>query len=129
MELIPAQKRTQLTRTDITNIISYMNIANNAIIKTGTNNVNIEVRTMILDITETCNSMLQDDNFTATSVNIKDTLYETVRKCTYRLYLDCGKYYNEEAEFEYSPRLDGLLQSIVNACIEQNYFFGLENEV
>ena len=73
---------------------------------------------------ECIHAALGDEFYHETDTETKEIIMKKVMECLGHLYLEAGRYYTEN-HFNYSIKLEQLLERIVLHCIEEQYFFGI----
>ena len=82
----------------------------------------------ILDSLDLINGLLELDNFVETDTETKELLNRNLGQALETLYVKVGVYYDTH-EFELNRMLEPLLARIVDKCIINGFFFGVEKEV
>lgn len=70
----------------------------------------------------------EDPRFTETNAETKKMICDLFGDAFVNLCVQAGKYYTDH-EFDFSETIIPTLKVIVDVCIENNYFFGMESEV
>lgn len=78
------------------------------------------------DVSQVISTLLEDSDFQYTDTQTKTMIVSSIMNGLDILYIEAGKYYDTEHEFEYSFRMNDILKKIVDACIERGYYFGQE---
>lgn len=79
----------------------------------------------LMEIVELAEVINADPTFEETSKEIKDMLSTRIRSGLSALYLFAGKYYIDN-EFTPSMGLDMLIRNIIDNCINQGFYFGID---
>lgn len=114
--------RCQIDRNSLVAIQHYILEVLSKIVKKGLKNHLIQ--TNLIQVDALITEILLDDNFEMTDLNTKELLAEKTLHALNLLYVEAGMYYDTEHEFNYTMRLNALLQRIVDRCISQGYYFG-----
>lgn len=123
---LKSEKRVQLNRTNLTVI---KQTANQAI--TNLMNANFRDDVVFSNLLATINivdALLADEQYDQTDQSTKEELTDRMTTALNVLYLKAGQYY-ETTEFDYDPRMYKILTSIVDECIKQGYYFGIDKEI
>ena len=71
--------------------------------------------------------ILADDTVMETDLITKNAIIEKVVPAIDRLYIKVGEYYTDN-DFNYTPRLQKLLNRIVDRCVAGGMYFGVDRE-
>ncbi len=86
------------------------------------------VLTPLMEVVELINNLLSDDNFVETDAETKTLIVDRVDKSTQELYLFAGQFYMDH-EFTWTLSKSDVLRAIVNSCIDQGFYFGVDVEL
>lgn len=70
---------------------------------------------------------LSDSNVMETDTMTKNALLDKLVPAIDRLYVKVGEYYTKY-DFNYSPRMQNLLNRIVDRCVSAGMYFGVDKE-
>lgn len=80
-------------------------------------------------VIELCAAKLQEPGFCETDMDEKQFIVSNVFKAEGELCLVAGKYYTSEHTFPYTPSLNEIYKHIVDVCISNNYYFGIDKQI
>jgi len=122
------EKREQINRAGLTLINQMLTQALDCIIKTCRDSGNAYIIGYLIGVTNIVSALLQDESYIETDTETKELLAEKVNECMSRIYLEVGKYYTTH-DFVYSVKLCPLLNRVIDTCIEQGYYFGVDEKI
>jgi len=122
---LKADRRDQLTKTELDGICRTIDQALELLM--GANIRMVYATAYLADAAELASLCVKDESFMETSSELKDSIVDKVYSGCGELYLEIGKYYTTH-DFNFDPRLEGLLKKIVDECTERDYYFGLDSK-
>lgn len=121
-------KREQINRVGLQMISQSLAQALERITRVERGSINDYTAGSIVAMVEIIEGLLKDETYYETDLETKELLVSKLEECLGRIYLDVGKYYMTH-EFQYSIRMSGVLDRIVDTCVEQGYYFGVDQEL
>ena len=119
-----ADSRSQLSRTELTEIQRLLGQVLNKLVGKGEEFGNIKIE--LLSVHDLIAQILQDEDVDATDTDTKNMIAGPINSAIEALYIKAGKYYYQDNEFDYYLGLDDLLQRIIRVCVKSGFFFGVE---
>lgn len=86
------------------------------------------VLTPIMEVVELINSVTADERFVETDGETKMLIVDRITGALQQLYLFAGKYYMTN-EFTFSLTKTDVLRTIVDNCIEMQFYFGVDKQL
>lgn len=123
-ELLKADTREQLSRVNLISIKMYVVNAREKMVEQrvrDTYTAGVELRNAV----EVIDTMLADSSFKETDTDTKEFIVSKIQSATRQIYKVCGVYYTTN-DFDYSPGITNLLNKIIDECLRQGYYFGIE---
>lgn len=118
---LKTDSREQLNRTSLNTIKQSVSHAVQKIISSGVSG--IYTTGYLVGTVECIDTLLSDPNFVETDVYTKDIIASKILDALENLYIEAGKFYTEN-EFNYTARLEPLLNKIIDRCLQKGYYFG-----
>ena len=118
-----ADSRSQLSRTELTEIQRLLGQVLNKLVGKGEEFGNIKIE--LLSVHDLIAQILQDEDVDTTDTDTKNMIAGPINSAMEALYIKAGKYYYQDNEFEYYLGLDDLLQRIIRVCVKSGFFFGV----
>ena len=119
-----SDSRSQLSRTELTEIQRLLGQVLNKLVGKGEEFGNIKIE--LLSVHDLIAQILQDDDVDTTDTDTKNMIASPINSAMESLYIKAGKYYYLDNEFDYYLGLDELLQRIIRVCVKSGFFFGVE---
>lgn len=120
--------RQQFSKGDLSSIIAYCSIAGETLVKGPTDDEVSMAINYIFNAQQQCESELAKPDFSTTDTETKEFITDKLLMALNSLCLAAGKYYTTH-EFSYNVLQCSTYNYIIDNCIMQNYYFGLEKEV
>lgn len=86
------------------------------------------VLTPIMEVVTLIENVTTDDTFVETDVETKELIVKRLNSALVQLYLFAGKFYMTN-EFEWSLTLTDVLRHIVDACLNNGFYFGYDTQL
>lgn len=118
-----ADSRSQLSRTELTEIQRLLGQVLNKLVGKGEEFGNIKIE--LLSVHDLIAQILQDEDVDTTDTDTKNMIAGPINSAMEALYIKVGKYYYQDNEFDYYLGLDDLLQRIIRVCVKSGFFFGV----
>ena len=118
-----ADSRSQLSRTELTEIQRLLGQVLNKLVGKGEEFGNIKIE--LLSVHDLIAQILQDEDVDTTDTDTKNMIAGPINSAMEALYIKAGKYYYHDNEFDYYLGLDDLLQRIIRVCVKSGFFFGV----
>lgn len=119
-----ADSRSQLSRTELTEIQRLLGQVLNKLVGKGEELGNIKIE--LLSVHDLIAQILQDEDVDTTDTDTKNMIAGPINSAMEALCIKAGKYYYQDNEFDYYLGLDDLLQRIIRVCVKSGFFFGVE---
>lgn len=114
-------KREQLTRE---NLMIMGQSLTQALIKVDEAKIdNIYILGNLIGVTDFIENLLSNPDYIETDVETKKVIADKVLSSLDDMYLEVGKYYTER-EFDYTIKLEHILNRVIDNCIRRGYYFG-----
>lgn len=114
-------KREQLTRE---NLMIMGQSLTQALIKVDEAKIdNIYILGNLIGVTDFIENLLSNPGYIETDVETKKVIADKVLSSLDDMYLEVGKYYTER-EFDYTIKLEHILNRVIDNCIRRGYYFG-----
>ncbi len=112
-------KREQLTRE---NLITIQRLLAQVLARIGEGKIeNVYILGNIISASDLIDTLLSSLDYYETDRVIADKILSSLED----MYLEVGKYYVDR-DFDYTIKLDNILNRIVDNCIRRGYYFGEE---
>ncbi len=112
-------KREQLTRE---NLITIQRLLAQVLARIGEGKIeNVYILGNIISASDLIDTLLSSLDYYETKRVIADKILSSLED----MYLEVGKYYVDR-DFDYTIKLDNILNRIVDNCIRRGYYFGEE---
>lgn len=119
-----SDSRSQLSRTELTEIQRLLGQVLNKLVGKGEEFGNIKIE--LLSVHDLVAQILQDEDVDTTDTDTKNMIAGPINSAMESLYIKAGEYYYQDNEFDYYLGLDDLLQRIIRVCVKSGFFFGVE---
>lgn len=116
--------RVQLSRTVLESTQRLLGQIINKL--TGKGNRFNRINFYLLGVHDLVATILDDSNFDRTDTETKEMIAGKVNDALEMLYVEAGRFYDTEHDFEYHIGIDNLLQTIIQKSIASGYYFGQE---
>ena len=120
---LKSNKRDQLSRLNLEEIKRNLSKSLEYISDAGIND--ILINGYLISVVECIDIVLSNSSFVETDSETKNIIVEKTGEALNNLYVAVGKYYTTH-DFDYSVRLDAILQRVINECIARGYYFGVQ---
>lgn len=114
-------KRAHLGQIKV-NIMMILKLLNN----NGCNN--LMLLTPLMEVANLIETLMKDDNFIETDEDTKYLIVDRMRPAMVEMYIFAGKFYMEH-HFEFVPTQMSILINIVEACINNGFYFGYDEKL
>lgn len=115
--------RMQINRSELSLIKQLISQASFKLNNSGVGDV--YTLGVLIDVSTFLSTLLDDSTYTETDTETKDMIAAKLIDVLNKLYIMAGKYYTTN-EFDFSMRLQPLLDRIINHCLTNGYYFGKE---
>ena len=116
-------KREQLTRE---NLITIQRLLAQVLARIGEGKiVNVYILGNIISASDLIDTLLSSLDYYETDSETKRVIADKILSSLEDMYLEVGKYYVDR-DFDYTIKLDNILNRIVDNCIRRGYYFGEE---
>lgn len=120
--------REQLRRTNLIAIKAYCTACLALVTKEDRDLLYLPIMSLNA-VNEFCSAKLNEPGFMETDIDEKEFVVTNVVNAETNLCVIAGKYYTSEHKFPYMPSMNAVYKRIVDVCLENSYYFGLEAEV
>ena len=121
--------REQLQRVNCTAIEVYCKMALSFILKKDTGENITEITANISNVVSLIRDLMADKSFTETDTEIKEFINDKMMTALNLLCVVAGKYYTSEHKFDFNVQLTSVYNFIIDVCIDNSYYFGLEKDL
>lgn len=121
--------REQLQKINCTSIEVYCKMALSFILKHDTGENITEITANISNVISLIRDLLADKSFTETDSEVKEFINEKMMTALNGLCVVAGKYYTEKNAFDFSVQLVKVYNHIIDVCIDNGYYFGLDEDM
>lgn len=121
--------REQLQRINCTAIEVYCKMALSFILKNDTGENITEITANISNVVSLIRDLLSDKSFTETDSEVKEFINEKMMTALNKLCVVAGKYYTSKHGFDFNVQLVKIYNHIIDVCIDNSYYFGLETDL
>jgi hypothetical protein len=121
-----ADERSQLARAQLEGIKTTLNQTLQKLNEVGI--ADVQNAGIIIVLVKTIDDLLAEPNYSDSDKNLKSFLSENIVKLLTNLYLVAGKYYMTNT-FEDNIHLHVVLSRIVESCLDQGFYFGMEDKI
>jgi len=122
--LLKANTREQLNRTDLVSIKAYIAISREKMSEQMISST-YDANVALMNVAEVIGTTLADSSFKESDTDMKEFIVSNIERATMIMYKVCGVHYTTK-DFDYSPSLPMILNRIIDECIKQGYYFGIE---
>lgn len=120
--------REQLSRANLISIKAYCLSCMSHIKKEDADRMYF-VMMSLNAVIEVCSTKLSEVRFMETDIEEKNFIVNNINDAKSQLCLIAGRHYTKDNTFNFTPSMNVIYKYIVDVCIENNYYFGLEDEI
>lgn len=120
--------RKQLGRVNLVSIRAYCSSCLGYITKKD-GDVMYTIVMYLNAVIEFCSAKLGENGFMETDTDEKEFIIDNISKAETELCLLAGKYYTDKHTFPYTVSLNKIYQYIIDVCIDNSYYFGIDKEI